>query len=63
MQSPATFEDTELVSTLTEVESLINANIGCKVVWAADLNYDMKRDNHFTRTVAAALTRIGKVKR
>ena len=54
-----TFEDTELISTLTEVESLINANIGCKVVWAADLNYDMKRNNHFTRTVAAALTRMG----
>ena len=54
-----TFDDTELLTTLGEVESLITANNGCAVVWAADLNYDMKRDNHFTRTVAAALTRMG----
>ena len=54
-----TFEDTELLSTLAEVESLVTANNGCEVVWAADLNYNMKLDNHFTRTVAAALTRMG----
>ena len=54
-----TFDDTELVATLAEVEGLITTNNECEVVWAADLNYDMKRDNHFTRTVAAALTRMG----
>ena len=53
------FDDTELLTTLTELESLITTNTGCEVVVAADLNYDMKRDNHFTRTVAAALERMG----
>ena len=54
-----TFDDTELVSTQAEVESLVTANSTCEVVWAAVLNYDMQRDNHFTRTVAAALYRMG----
>jgi hypothetical protein len=54
-----TFDDTELLATLGEVDSLITASNGCEVVWAADLNYDIKQDNHFTRTVAAALTRMG----
>ena len=54
-----TFDDTELLTTLGEVESLVAANAGCEVVWAADLNFDMKRNNHFTRTVAGALERMG----
>ena len=54
-----TFDDTELLTTLGEVESLVTANTGCEVVWAADLNYDMRRNNHFTRTVAGALERMG----
>ena len=54
-----TFDDTELLATLGEVESLVTANTGSEVVWAADLNYDMRRNNHFTRTVAAALARMG----
>ena len=54
-----TFDDTELLATLGEVESLVTANAGCEVVWAADLNYDTRRNNHFTRTVAAALARMG----
>ena len=53
------FDDTELLTTLEEVESLVIANSGCEVVWAADMNYDMSRNNHFTRTVAAALVRMG----
>ena len=36
-----TFDDTELVSTLAEVETLVTANSDCEVVCAADLNYDM----------------------
>ena len=51
------FDDTELLTTLREFESLVIANSGCEVVWAADMNYDMGRNNHFTRTVAAALAR------
>ena len=54
-----TFDDTELLATLGEVESMVTTNSGCEVVWAADMNYDMARNNHFTRTVAAALERMG----
>ena len=53
------FDDTKLVATLSEVEDLVTANEGCQVIWAADMNWDTSRDNHFTRTVAAALDRIG----
>ena len=53
------FDDTELLSTLLEVESLVTANSGCEVLWAADMNWDPSRDNHFTRTVAASLDRMG----
>ena len=53
------FDDTKLVATLSEVEDLVTANEGCQVIWEADMNWDKSRDNHFTRTVAAALDRIG----
>ena len=53
------FDDTELVATLAEVESMVTTNHGCKVVWAADMNWDNSRDNHFTRTVATAVARLG----
>ena len=53
------FDDTDLVSTLSEVESLVTTHTTCEVVWASDMNWDTSRDNHFTRTVAAALQRIG----
>ena len=52
------FDDSELLSVLNEVESLIISNKGCEIVWAADMNWDRSRDNHFTRTVAAFLTRL-----
>ena len=48
------FDDTDLVATLTEVESLVTTHTTCEVVWASDMNWDTCRDNHFTRTVAAA---------
>ena len=54
-----TFDDTELLATLGEVENLILTNTGCEVIWAADLNYEASRDNHFT--VSAALERMGLV--
>ena len=52
------FDDTELLATLLEVESIVTANSGCKVVWAADMNWDPSRNNHFTRTVAAFLDKM-----
>ena len=53
------FDATELIQTLSEVEAIVTSAGDCEVVWAADLNYDMSRDNMFTRTVAAALRRLG----
>ena len=53
------FDDTELIETLSEVERIVAASNDCDVVWAADMNYDTRRENHFTRTVAAALQRLG----
>ena len=53
------FDDTELLSVLSEVETMMAANSGCEVIWAADMNWDQRRDNHFTRTVSAAVTRLG----
>ena len=52
------FDDAELLGVLSEVESLIVSNRGCEVLWAADMNWDRSRDNHFTRTVAATLARL-----
>ena len=52
------FDDTELVATLSHVESLVTAHPECEVVWAADLNWDVSRENHFTRTVASVLDRL-----
>ena len=53
------FDDTELVATLTEVELLVTAHTDCEIVWAADMNWDVSRDNHHTRTVSTALDRLG----
>ena len=54
-----TIDETKLLATLGEVESLVLSNAGCEVVWAANMNYDMRRDNHFIRTVASVLERMG----
>ena len=53
------FDDTELIETLSEVERMITSNGDCEVVVSADMNYDTRRDNHFTRTVAPVLLRLG----
>ena len=52
------FDDTELVATLNQVESLVTPHPECEVVWAAELNWDVSRENHFTRTVASVLDRL-----
>ena len=49
------FDDTELLNTLKEVEKLIENNPNCEILWAADMNWDRRRNNHFTRTVEAFL--------
>ena len=53
------FDDTELIETLSEVERMITSNGDCDVVVSADMNYDTRRGNHFTRTVAPVLLRLG----
>ena len=53
------FDDTELIETLSEVERILASNSDCEVVWSADMNYDTRRDNHFTRTVSPVLQRLG----
>ena len=53
------FDDTELVSTLSELEIIIANNSDCEVVLAADMNWDTSRDNHFTRTVARTVDNLG----
>ena len=52
---------TELIQTLAEVEAILMAAGDCEVVWAGDLNYEMRRDNLFTRTMRAALQCFGLV--
>ena len=53
------FDDTELLESLATVEGIISASSDCEIVWSGDINYDERRDNHFTRTVTAALQRLG----
>ena len=53
------FDDTELIETLSEVERILASNSDCEVVWSADMNYDTRRDNHFTRTVSPVLQCLG----
>ena len=53
------FDDTELVSTLSEIESIVIKASDCEVIWAGDMNYDMSRDNHFTRKVSDTVKRLG----
>ena len=55
------YDDTELIQTLSEVERIVAEFSECEVVWAADMNYDTRRDNHFTRTVRPVLQRMGLV--
>ena len=53
------FDTTELIETLAELEAMMTSNSDCDIIWSGDLNCDMKRNNLFTRTVTAALRRMG----
>ena len=53
------YDATELIQTLNEVERIVTAAGNCEVIWSGDLNYDMRRENLFTRTVTATLRRLG----
>ena len=53
------YDATELIQTLAEVERIVTASSDCEIIWSGDINCDMKRDNHFTRTVTATLRRLG----
>ncbi len=53
------YDDTELLTTLNEIEEIITQSRNCDVIWAADMNWDTKRDNHFTRTLENFMKQIG----
>ena len=55
------YDATELIQTLSEIERIVTTEGDCEVVISGDLNYDPSRNNLFTRTVAAALRRLGLV--
>ena len=55
------YDATELIQTLSEIESIVTTEGDCEVVISGDLNYDLSRNNLFTRTVAASLRRLGLV--
>ena len=55
------YDDMELLTCLAEVESIVTANPGAEILWSGDLNYDLSRNNHFTRTVAFSIERLGLV--
>ena len=52
------FDDTELVETLSEIERLVTESSDCEVIVSGDINYEPRRNNHFTRTVSATLQRL-----
>ena len=52
------FEDTELIQTLCEIERLVILSRDCEVIVSGDINYETRRDNHFTRTVSAFLKKL-----
>ena len=51
-------DDTELVQTLSEIERIVTSSNSCEVILSGDMNYNNRRDNHFTRTVASTLQRL-----
>ena len=53
------FDDSELVKVLNEIEDMVLSQNECEIVLSGDLNWERCRDNHFTRTVAETMGRLG----
>ena len=53
------YDDSVLREVLLEVETLLTSCTFTDVIWAGDLNWDMKRVTQFSRTMAAFVDRLG----
>ena len=60
-QSQGGYDDSELLETLSEVINAVTANPGMEILWAGDFNYEITRDNQFTRAMASCLQQLGLV--
>ena len=41
-------DNLELITTLSEVENIINSNKDCETVWSGDMNWEMSRKTEFS---------------
>ena len=55
------FDDTELQSCLTEVESIITNTVHDDIIWGSDLNWDMLRNSQFAQIVGRFMERLNLV--
>ena len=55
------YDDTDLQEVLLEVETILSSSNYTDVIWAGDLNWDMKRATYFSRTMYAFVERLGLV--
>ena len=53
------YDDADLREVLLEVESVLTTCTYTDVIWAGDLNWDMIRLTHFSRTMASFMQRLG----
>ena len=56
-----TFDDSDLLEVLSEIESIIDKTIFDDIVWNGDLNFDPSRRSGFCRMVKRFLNRVGLV--
>ena len=52
------YDDTELQSCLTEIESILSSTDYTDIVWGSDINWDMSRNTKFAQTVSSFLQRL-----
>ena len=57
----AAWDETELVTTLAQVEALLSSNTFDECVWAGDLNWSMERNTRFATIMSSFMTRLGLV--
>ena len=55
------YDNTELLSVLEEVDSIFADNIFNEVIWGSDLNWDMARNSHFSKTMNDYVQKLGLV--
>ena len=54
-QNIGNYDDTDLLSCLTEVETILKNTSYSDVVWGSDINWDMSRNTKFAKTVSEFL--------